>query len=391
MMTEKETTTMPENEEPLSQVTPVSEPVSDVGELSQWQLIVLRFRKNKLAMGGVVLLVIMYLMVAFAGFLSPNEFTAQNIDYVYGPPSPITFIGPDGKIGLQPHTYAVETVLDKENFKWVFTPNKDAPLPIKLFVKGDPYRLLGLFDTDVHLFGVEAPNRIYPFGADGLGRDMMARTLTGGQVSMTVGLVGVALTIFLGSVLGTVSGYFGGLLDDVLQRIVEVIQSFPTIPLWAALAAALPNISESFTMLDRYFLITIILSLVNWTGLARALRAKVMAYNSADFTNAALVAGATNARIIFVHMLPNAASHIIVTAALSIPGMILGETALSFLGLGILPPMVSWGALLSTAQQVSVIVQHPWMIIPGVGVVLTVLGFSVLGDGLRDAVDPYSI
>ena len=230
-----------------------------------------------------------------------------------------------------------------------------------------------------------------PFGADGLGRDMFARTLTGGQVSMTVGLVGVALTIFLGSVLGTISGYFGGLLDDVLQRIVEVIQSFPTIPLWAALAAALPNISETFTMLHRYFLITIILSLVNWTGLARQLRAKVMTYRAADFTSAALVAGASNSRIIFVHMLPNAASHIIVVAALSIPGMILGETALSFLGLGILPPMVSWGALLSTAQQVSVVVQHPWLIIPGIGVMLTVLGFSVLGDGLRDAVDPYSI
>ena len=224
--------------------------------------------------------------------------------------------------------------------------------------------MLGLFDTDIHLFGIDPPNRLYPLGADGLGRDMMARILTGGQVSMTVGLVGVALTIFLGSVLGTISGYFGGLVDDVMQRIVEIIQSFPTIPLWAALAAALPNISETFTMLHRYFLITLILSLVNWTGLARQLRAKVMSYNSADFTSAALVAGASNARIIFVHMLPNAASHIIVVAALSIPGMILGETALSFLGLGILPPMVSWGALLRDAQQVAAVVQHPWLIYP---------------------------
>ena len=208
---------------------------------------------------------------------------------------------------------------------------------------------------------------------------------------MTVGLVGVTLTIFLGSVLGTMSGFFGGVVDDVMQRMVEVIQSFPTIPLWAALAAALPNISDTFTMLDRYFLITLILSLVNWTGLARQLRAKVMSYRQADFTSAALVAGASNARIIFVHMLPNAASHIIVVAALSIPGMILGETALSFLGLGILPPMVSWGALLKDAQQVAAVVQHPWIIVPGLGVVITVLGFSVLGDGLRDAVDPYSI
>ena len=388
-MTEKTTTTV--SKEPLSQMEPVSEPVSDVGELSQGQLIWLRFRKNKLAMAGLVLLAIMYVLMALAGFLSPNGFNTQNTDYIYGPPSPFTFIGQDGKLSLRPHTYEVTTVLDQKSFKWVFEPNRDVRIPVKFFVRGDSYRLLGLFDTDIHLFGIDPPNRVYPFGADGLGRDLMARTLTGGQVSMTVGLVGVALTIFLGSVLGTISGYFGGLVDDVMQRIVEIIQSFPTIPLWAALAAALPNISETFTMLHRYFLITLILSLVNWTGLARQLRAKVMSYNSADFTSAALVAGASNARIIFVHMLPNAASHIIVVAALSIPGMILGETALSFLGLGILPPMVSWGALLRDAQQVSTVVQHPWLIIPGIGVVLTVLGYSVLGDGLRDAVDPYSI
>jgi peptide/nickel transport system permease protein len=380
-------------EEILTSTTQDLEPrqkTSDVGEMSQWQLIWLRFKKNKLAMGGLVLLAIMYFLVVFAGFLAPNEFTTQNLDYIHGPPNPITFIGPNGKIGLRPYTYAVTTELDQENFKWVFVADKDTKLPIKFFVKGDSYKLL-LWDTDVHLYGLEGENRLYPMGADALGRDMLARTLTGGQISMTVGLVGVAVTIFLGSVLGTISGYFGGLLDDVMQRIIEVIQSFPTIPLWAALAAALPNISETFTMLHRYFLITIILSLVNWTGLARQLRAKVMAYREADFTSAALVAGASNARIIFVHMLPNALSHIIVVAALSIPGMILGETALSFLGLGILPPMVSWGALLSSAQQVSVVVQHPWLIVPGAGVVLTVLAFSVLGDGMRDAVDPYSI
>ena len=379
-------------DEPAEPAGPMAESTaSDIGELSQWQLIWLRFRENKLAMGGVILLAIMYLMVAFTGFLAPNEFTTQNMDYVYGPPSPITFIGPNGKLGLRPYTYAVQMVLDKENFKWVPEFNKEKKVPIKFFVKGDPYRLLGLTEADLHLFGVDPPHRLYPIGADALGRDMMARTLAGGQVSMTVGLVGVALTIFLGSVLGTISGYFGGIVDDIMQRVIEIIQSFPTIPLWAALAAALPNISESFTMLHRYFLITVILSLVNWTGLARQLRAKVMAYRKADFTSAALVAGASNWRIIFMHMLPNAASHIVVVAALSIPGMILGETSLSFLGLGILPPMVSWGALLSSAQQVSVVVQHPWLIIPGLGVVITVLGYSVLGDGLRDAVDPYSI
>jgi peptide/nickel transport system permease protein len=199
------------------------------------------------------------------------------------------------------------------------------------------------------------------------------------------------MSLVFGAILGTASGYFMGVADDIIQRIIEVIMSFPTIPLWAALAASLPPVSESFTALDRYFLITLVLSFIGWTGLARQLRAKVMAYRSADFCQAAVAAGATDARIIFVHMLPNAASHIIVSAALSIPGMILGETALSFLGLGILPPMVSWGALLKDSQQVSVVVQHPWIMIPGVAVIITVLFFSFLGDGLRDAVDPYSI
>lgn len=382
-MTENTTTSVPEA--PNQQ-----EPTSDVGEMSQWHLIWLRFRRNKLAMGGMVLLALMYLAVAFAGFLAPNGYTEQNLDYIYGPPNPITFVGPNGKLGLRPYTYAVTTELDQEAFKWVFVVDKEMKLPIEFFVRGDTYNLFGR-ESDLHLFGVTTPNRVYLWGADSLGRDMFARTLVGGQVSMTVGLIGITLTIFLGSVLGTVSGYFGGIIDDVMQRIIEVIQSFPTIPLWAALAAALPNISETFTMLHRYLLITVILSLVNWTGLARQLRAKVMSYRKADFTSAALVAGASNARIIFVHMLPNAASHIIVVAAMSIPGMILGETSLSFLGLGILPPMVSWGSLLRDAQQVAAVVQHPWLIVPGIGVVLTVLGFSVLGDGLRDAVDPYSI
>ena len=370
----------------------VGEPVSEVGELSQWQLMWKTFKANHLAMGGLVLLVIIYIAVAFAPFFAPNHYMTQNTDYVYGPPMPITFRNTEGNLGLRPHTFAVETVLDEEAFKWVFVIDRDTRVPIDFFVRrGEPYKLLGLFETNLRLYSAQEPHQFYPLGTDSLGRDMLARTLVGGQVSTTVGLVGIAITIVLGSVLGTVSGYFRGIVDDVMQRVIEIIQSFPTIPLWAALAAALPPISEDFTMLDRYFLITLILSLVSWTGLARQLRAKVMAYGEADFTQAALAAGASNARVIFVHMIPNAMSHIIVVAALSIPGMILGETALSFLGLGILPPMVSWGALLSKAQQVTVIVNHPWLIAPGIGVVVTVLAYSVLGDAMRDAVDPYSI
>ncbi|MCL4504732.1 MAG: ABC transporter permease [Chloroflexi bacterium] len=369
----------------------VDEPVSEVGQLSQWTLIRMRFARNRLAMIGMVGLIFMYALVFLGPFVAPNEYTYQNQDYIFGGPSEFTFTGSDGSFGL--FMYGTTSVLDSKAFKFIVTKDENMKLPVQLFVKGDPYTLLGVINTDVHLFGVDAASkqRVYLMGADSLGRDMFARTLIGGQISMTIGLVGVAISIVLGSVLGTTSGYFMGLADDVIQRIIEVISSFPTIPLWAALAAALPPISESFTALDRYFLITVVLSFVGWTGLARQLRAKVTAYRTSDFCQAAVAAGSTDRRIIFTHMLPNAASHIIVSAALSIPGMILGETALSFLGLGILPPMVSWGALLRDSQQVSVIIQYPWLLIPGVAVVIAVMLFSFLGDGLRDAVDPYSI
>ncbi|MCL6430171.1 MAG: ABC transporter permease [Anaerolineae bacterium] len=369
----------------------VREPVSEVGQMSQWKLMRLRFARNRLAMTGVIGLAVMYVIVFLGPFLAPNDYMYQNTEYVFGQPNSITFIGPDGRFSLRPYTYEIATVLDEQSFKFVFVENRDKKVPIRFFVRGDPYTLFGFIKSDVHLFDVDRPQRFYLLGADELGRDMFARILMGGQVSMTIGLVGVALGIILGSIMGTASGYWGGLTDDVMQRIIEIIMSFPTVPLWAALAAALPPISATFTALHRYFLITVILSLVGWTGLARQLRAKVMAYRQSDFVQAALAAGASDVRIIFVHMLPNAASHIIVVAALAIPNMILGETALSFLGLGILPPLVSWGALLRSAQQVAVVVQHPWLMIPGIAVIITVLLFSFLGDGLRDAVDPYSI
>ena len=367
----------------------VDEPVSEVGQISQWTLMRLRFTRNKLAMTGLVGLIIMYFLVFFGGFIAPNEYTLQNTDYIFGSPSQFTLIGNNGQLGI--FMYSTTTKLDPGSFRFTVVVDKTKRLPVHFFTKGDPYVLLGFIHTDIHLFGVDAPQRIYFAGADSIGRDMFARTLIGGQISMTVGLLGVIISIILGSVLGTISGYYMGFADDAIQRSIEVISSFPTIPLWAALAAALPPVSESFTALDRYFLITVVLSLVGWTGLARQLRAKVMAYRSADFCQAAVAAGATDSRIIFVHMLPNAASHIIVTAALAVPGMILGETALSFLGLGILPPMVSWGALLKDSQQVTVILQHPWIMLPGLAVVITVLLFSFLGDGVRDAMDPYSI
>ena len=253
---------------------------------------------------------------------------------------------------------------------------------------GVPYKLFGLIETDIHLFGVEEPGTLFLFGSDHLGRGVFTRTLYGGRISLTIGLVGVALTLIIGSSMGTISGYYGGATDVIMQRLIEILQAFPTIPLWAALAVALP---PDWPPIQRFFGISIILSFVGWTGLARQVRAKVLAYREMDYTLAARSVGASNRRIIFVHMLPNASSHIIVVATLLIPGMILAETALSFLGLGIVPPMVSWGALLQSATSVSTVVQHPWLLFPAVPVIISVLCFNFVGDGLRDAVDPYSI
>ena len=379
---------------PLPQSAPegfevFDDPVSDVGDLSQWQLMRIRFSKNKLAMFGLWGMVVIYILVFLGEFIAPNWYQYQNADYIFGPPTPFTLMSADGKFGL--YTYAATTVLNSDTFKFEMKFDKNQTIPVKFFAQGDEVSVLG-FKTKTHLIGMEDPKlRIYFFGADGLGRDVFARILVGGQISTTVGLLGVALSLILGSILGTASGYYAGIIDDIMQRIIEVLGAFPQIPLWAALAASLPDISADFTVVHRYFLITVVLSVVGWTGLARQLRAKVMAYRNADFTQAALAAGSNDWRIILTHMVPNGASHIIVIGALSIPGMILGETSLSFLGLGILPPAVSWGSLLRDAQQVSVVVQHPWLLIPAVAVVLTVLLFSLLGDGLRDAVDPYSI
>lgn len=379
----------PEKEIEQARFEIFDDPVSDVGDLSQWQLMRIRFSKNKLAMIGLFGMAIIYVIVFLGEFIAPNWYRTQDPNYIYGPPSPITFVGPNGKFGLRPYTYGTTTVLNNESFKFEFVIDKTQKIPINFFVEGDKVEVLG-FTTTKHLFGTEG-QRFYVMGADGLGRDVFARVLVGGQISTTVGLVGVALSIIFGSVLGTASGYFGGFIDDMMQRAIEVLGAFPQIPLWAALAASLPPISQDFTVVHRYFLITVVLSVVSWTGLARQLRAKVLSYRGSDFTQAALAAGAKDSYIILTHMIPNAASHIIVIGALSIPGMILGETSLSFLGLGILPPAVSWGALLVDAQQISVIVLHPWLLIPAVAVLITVLLFSLLGDGLRDAVDPYSI
>ncbi|NOZ28647.1 MAG: ABC transporter permease [Chloroflexi bacterium] len=373
---------------PLEEVPTHEETVPEVGRMSLWQLTWRRFLRNRLAVGGGIVLILFYLMIIFADFLAPYDYLKIQEDYIFMPPQRIHFIDREGNFHLRPFVYGVETTLDMENLEWIHKPDYSKKYFVRFFVRGRPYKLLGLFPTDVHLFGVDEPGTIFLFGTDRVGRDMLSRIIFGGRVSLTVGLIGVALTIFFGSALGTASGYFGGMTDTIMQRVIELLMSFPTIPLWAALAAALP---PDWSTVKRYFAISIILSLVGWTGLARQVRAKVLAYREMDYTSAARAAGASDWRIIFVHMLPNALSHIIVVATLSIPGMILAETALSFLGLGIQPPMVSWGVLLEDAQTVSVVVQHPWLMIPGLFVIVAVLCFNFVGDGLRDAADPFAI
>jgi peptide/nickel transport system permease protein len=365
-----------------------AEAMAETARMSLLQLMWRRFLRNRMAVIGSITLILLYLMIIFAEFLSPYEYLKINEDAVRMAPQWPRFFDTEGNFHLRPFACGTETTLDTENLAWVHTSDCTQMYPIHFFVQGYPYKLLGLISTDIHLFGVEEPGTFFLFGTDGLGRDLLSRIINGGRVSLTVGLVGVALTVFFGATLGTASGYFGGFADNLIQRSIELLMSFPTIPLWAAFAAALP---PDWSSLKRFFAISVILSLIGWTGLARQVRAKVLAYREMDYTMAAKAAGGSDLRIIFVHMLPNAASHIIVVATLAIPGMILAETALSFLGLGILPPMVSWGTLLQGAQQVNVILQYPWLMIPGLFVIVAVLAFNFVGDGLRDAVDPYAV
>lgn len=367
---------------------PAAPPASEIGQLSLWRLIWRRFLRNRLAVGGGCVLLCLYAVILFAEFVAPYDHLLSNEDFVARAPQLPRFIDADGAFHWRPFVYGTTTTLDTHNLDWVHADDTSRLYPLRLFVKGQPYKLWGLIPSDRHLYGVEAPGTAFLLGTDRLGRDMFSRIVFGGRISMTVGLLGVSLTILLGSLMGTVSGYFGGLVDTVIQRSIELLMSFPSIALWAALAAALP---ADVTIVGRFFLISVILSLIGWTSLARQVRAKVLAFREMEFAAAATAAGATHLRIILVHMLPNALSHIIVIATLAIPGMILAETALSFLGLGILPPAVSWGTLLQDAQTVGVVIKKPWLMLPGACVILTVLSFNFLGDGIRDAVDPFAL
>lgn len=354
---------------------------------SHWHLIRKKFEKHKLALLGGGTLAIFYLLVIFAELVTSYGVT-ERTSYRFCPPERIHFFDEEGNFHVRPFVYELEKKVDPVTLHFDYIEDKTKKYPIFFFVRGHSYKLLKIFDTDRHLFGIKAEERSAPFlfGTDKLGRDMFSRTIYGSRISLSIGLVGVATSFVLGCILGGISGYFGGNADIIIQRIIEFFISLPQIPLWMALAAAVP---ADWSVIKTYFAITVILSFTGWCGLARVVRGKLISLREEDFVLAAKIAGATDERIITRHLLPSFFSYLIVHLTLAIPAMILGETALSFLGLGIRPPAVSWGALLKGAQQVTVIALYPWFLIPGLFVIITVLAFNFLGDGLRDAADPY--
>ena len=351
---------------------------------SQWQLMWQKFRRHKLAIVGGSVLVVLYLAAIFADFLVPYSKDSRFERITYHPPTPLHLFA-EGKL-RGPFVYGTTTTRDLKTLRLTYQVDEAARYPIRFFVHGEPYKLLGLIDTDIHLFGVEEPGAIFLFGTDSIGRDLFSRIIHGGRLSLSIGLVGVTLSFLIGVTLGGISGYFGGIVDTVIQRIIEFLISIPTIPLWLALSAALPR---DWPVVRVYFGIGIILSLVGWGGLARVVRGKLLELRELDYVLAARVSGVSEWSIIRIHMLPNFASYLIVSVTLSIPEMILGETALSFLGLGLRSPAVSWGVLLQKAQNIASVAIYWWTVIPVLFVIITVMAFNFLGDGLRDAADPY--
>jgi peptide/nickel transport system permease protein len=350
-----------------------------------WTLIWWRFKKHKLAVASLIFLVLCFITTVFADFISPYNPGDINKLNTFVPPTRIHVMH-DGSLH-RPFIYGLKRSRDPETARVIYVEDTAKPLPLVFFTKGDTYDLLGLFPTKIHLFGVDSPKqKINILGTDSLGRDLFSRVLYGARVTLSAGLIGVAFAFVIGIFMGSVSGYYGGAIDGMIQRLMEFIRSIPTIPLWMGLAAALPI---AWDPLFVYVLITLILALIGWTSLARVVRGRFFSLKTEDYVLAAQLSGATEYRIVTKHMLPAMTSHIIAATTLAVPEMILGETALSFLGLGLRPPVVSWGVLLQDAQNLRSIALAPWLLAPGVAIIFVVLAFNFLGDGLRDAADPY--
>ncbi len=353
---------------------------------TQWQLMWWKLKRHKLAVASGIVLLLLYASVLVSEILAPYNLHSRDIRHIHAPPQTVHLFH-DGEF-IGPFVYGYSRSLDLAQLKRVYVEDPEKVYPLRFLCTGDDYRFWGLFEADLHL--VCPPDRegatLFLLGTDRLGRDVLSRIIYGGRISLTVGLFGILISFTLGIVIGGLAGYYGGWVDSLSQRIIEIVRSFPELPLWMALSAALP-ITWSPVLI--FFGITVILGLLDWTGLARAVRSKLLALREEDFCTAAQLMGASSGRIIGRHLLPGFASHLIASATLSIPSMILGETALSYLGLGLRPPVTSWGVLLAEAQNMNVVVLYPWLMLPVVPVVVTVLAFNFLGDGLRDAADPY--
>jgi peptide/nickel transport system permease protein len=360
------------------------EELKAIAQASQFQLMWWQFRRHRMALASGIFLIVVYLMIAISEFLAPYNLHSRNIDFIYSPPQTLRFMHEGEFVG--PFVYGQRMSLDMDTLKRVYTDNTSDVQKLRFFCRGDSYKFLGLFQSDVHLVCPAKDGEFFFLGTDRLGRDMLSRILYGARISLTIGALGVMMSFVLGIVIGGLAGYHGGIFDLIVQRVIEVLQSIPSIPLWMALAAIIP---VTWSPILVYVGITIILGMLDWTGLARAVRSKLLALREEDYVLAAQVMGAGSARIIRRHLIPGFMSHLIASATLTIPGMILGETALSFLGLGLRPPITSWGILLTEARSINIIALYPWLLFPVVPVVLVILAFNFLGDGLRDAADPY--
>lgn len=351
---------------------------------SQWRLMWWKLKRHKVALVSGIILLLTYASTLVSEVIAPYDLHTRNTDYIYAPPQRVHLFHEGEFVG--PFVYAFDKRLNMENLSREYTENTSKTYPLRFFCSGDQYRFWDLFEASFHLVCPAEGGTLFVFGTDRLGRDMFSRIVQGARISLTIGLIGIAISFTLGIIIGGIAGYYGGWIDNVIQRMIEILRSFPELPLWMALSAVLP---VNWSPILVFFGITVILAFLDWMGLARAVRSKLLALREEDYCTAAQLMGARPRRIIGRHLLPGFMSHLIASASLSIPAMILGETALSFLGLGLRPPITSWGVLLNEAQNINVVALYPWLMLPVVPVIIVILAFNFFGDGLRDAADPY--